>query len=194
MSVSTLTDTKCNGELASKHGYRVKVFLFFLNAFFVSQFQLRLCDMNSNVTCYGSLLCREKSVHCNMRHLEYCMSRSSGLYWWFTVVPVHLWSRSFILSFAEQLGCSPRYCHWFIAKRGEKNKEKKKTWQQRNIEIMCTCVFLPWMAAERGRNGVRGFNTRKWFNYDSYLCSRCRNQCVEFITVPLLFYLIAYSH
>lgn len=59
------------------------VFFFLLKCFFffASQFQLRLCDMNSNVTCYGSLLCREKSVHCNTRHLGYCMSRSPGLYW-----------------------------------------------------------------------------------------------------------------
>lgn len=124
-------------------------FFFFLNAFFVSQFQLRLCDMNSNVTCYGSLLCREKSVHCNMRHLEYCMSRSSGLHWWFTVVPVHLWSRSFILSFAEQLGCSPRYCHWFIAKRWKKNKEKKEN-----------------LATEKHRDNV-------------YLCISALNGCRE---------------
>lgn len=120
-------------QMQRRTGFKTRIssqsifFFFFLNAFFfASQFQLRLCDMNSNVTCYGSLLCRGKSVHCNMRHLEYCMSRSWGLYWWFTVVPVHLWSRSFILSFAEKLGCSPRYCHWFIAKRGKKTKKKKK--------------------------------------------------------------------
>lgn len=146
MSVSTLTHTKCNREQASKHGYRVKVFFFFLNAFFVSQFQLRLCDMNSNVTCYGSLLCREKSVHCNMRHLEYCMSRSSGLYWWFTVVLCTFDLGALFYHLQRNLVAAQDTVTDSLQRGGK--KQRKKTWQHRNIECVLVYFCLEWLLRE----------------------------------------------
>lgn len=113
-----------------------KWFSFFLKCFFVSRFQLELCDMNSNVTCYGSLLCREESVCCNVGHLEYCMSLSAGLYWWFTAMPGHLLISQPYFIICRATWLQPKILSLFHCK--EENREIL------GIEIlcMCACVYL----------------------------------------------------
>lgn len=105
-----------------------KWFSFFLKCFFVSRFQLELCDMNSNVTCYGSLLCREESVCCNAGHLEYCMSLPAGLHWWFTVMPGHL-----LISQPYFIICGATWSQPKILSLFHCNEKKLE------IEMLCTC-------------------------------------------------------
>lgn len=114
-----------------------KWFSFFLKCFFVSRFQLELCDMNSNVTCYGSLLCRGESVCCNVGHLEYCMSLSAGLYWWFTAMPGHLLiSRALFYHLQSNL-VAAQDAVTVSLQRGE----ERNTWNG-DIAYVCLCVFV----------------------------------------------------
>lgn len=137
-----------------------KWFSFFLKCFFVSRFQFELCDMNTNVTCHGSLLCREEPVCCNVGHLEYCMSLPAGLYWWFAAVPGHLLISQPCFVICRETWSQPKILSLFHC--------KEENLKQRYCVCLCASGRL-----------LRHTICLMKFSYYYHVCCWCRNWCVD---------------